>query len=445
MKRIHIPNLFFIQGQPYQGKSSLTRHFRQSLDCEVISTDQLFWRWCDKYHYKETRNVRVSLGRYFPYLSSNLRREWFEYMTNYVLNVTRYGRPDMVIEGWLLTLLPKDLKEVLHDRCNLLTVTMRQYTAHSKSKSFKPEGTDYGPVVEGLKAHMIRMKKGELMPQVKYQRYEDCKHCAGRSASADRLFAFGLPANLKGKTILEIGCSTGYNSIRLAQRGATVYAVDTDEDAVKLACRIANAIYRLPRIRFYAGDILTENFKKTPKFDYIIATNTLMSVGEPQKLFNRAHELLADDGQLLAEVTIPRLEPGHPNRDTVPFYQDITLRGVPLRCPNDRTVQSWAKGFTLTRRSRSAPPASSLLLRVAYTFTKGACSGLVGGNLNRYGDVDARKAEPMGMVDPVPESDFVGISSHLPRAVGTTTPNDHCSVDCSKELLGVEQEALQTH
>jgi hypothetical protein len=145
------PNLFFVQGAAHQGKSTLTRHFRDHIDVEVIYTDQVFWRWCDKYHKAETRKVRASLGRYFPHLPGELRREWFEYLANRVIRICATAKRDVVVEGWLLTLLPKDLKEAIRAKSNLMTVTMRKFVAHTRAGTVTVEKRDYKTAVARLR------------------------------------------------------------------------------------------------------------------------------------------------------------------------------------------------------------------------------------------------------------------------------------------------------
>jgi SAM-dependent methyltransferase len=438
MKRIHLPNLFFIQGQPHQGKSSLTRFFRQSLDCEVLPTDQLFWRWCDRYHKKETRQVRVSLGRYFPFLPINLRREWFEYLTNYTLSVTKYAKPDMVIEGWLLTLLPKDLKLVLYSRTNILNVTMRRFVAHTSRKSFRPVGADYTKVVEALKNCMRADQERELMPRVKRQRYEDCKSCSGRSDTAGRLAAFGLPASLANKHVLEIGCNTGYFAIRCAQRGATVYAVDTDEGAVRLSSRIANAIYRRPDIRFYRGNILQEDFRKAQKFDYILLLNGINRHQAPEQLFARAKQLLAPGGRVLAEVTLARMDNKHPDYARLPYYREVRQHDDVMRCPNDITVQSWCDSYKLVQRTQSVPTASNMLSRTAYTFQYGEDDGLGDRSGVDSLHVPDRPTEQVGLDPTTNQSDIMALFDSVPFTVGP-----HARIDCDCNTQSEELSALE--
>jgi 2-polyprenyl-3-methyl-5-hydroxy-6-metoxy-1,4-benzoquinol methylase len=397
MRRIHIPNLFYIHGQPHQGKSSLTRHFRQSLDCEVLPTDQIFWRWCDKYHPVETREARWSLGKHFPHLPNPLKREWFEYLTDYALACTKYARPDMVMEGWLLTLLPKDLKAILHHRTTILSIAMRQYVAHTSRRNYAAEGSNYTKVVSELKRRLTRDKVVELMPLVRQQRFEEYSNCAGKSDCAGRLLAFGLPADMRGKNVLEVGCGTGYFSIRCAQRGADVWAVDTHEESVRLSARIASSIYRLLNIKFYCGDIMHENFNKPVKFDYILLLNGLTSLTDPTSLFRRLQDFLAPDGQLLVEAIVPRLDAASEFKDKVPYFKEIaTKRGV-VKYPNAATVQAWAGGLSLLQRTRSSQPANSMLIRVAYKFGR---DGLIVAPSTEVSLIESPDSNPV--ITPIP-------------------------------------------
>jgi tRNA (mo5U34)-methyltransferase len=52
-----------------------------------------------------------------------------------------------------------------------------------------------------------------------------------------RRFAHALPADLTGKTVLDIGCNGGFYSLEMKRRGAArVLGIDYDEDYLKQAC-----------------------------------------------------------------------------------------------------------------------------------------------------------------------------------------------------------------
>jgi tRNA (mo5U34)-methyltransferase len=58
-----------------------------------------------------------------------------------------------------------------------------------------------------------------------------------------RRFAHSIPADLSGKTVLDIGCNAGFYSIQMKLRGASrVLAIDTDPDYLKQARFAAHTI-----------------------------------------------------------------------------------------------------------------------------------------------------------------------------------------------------------
>lgn len=309
------------------------------------------------------------MGRYFPYLPNALKTEWFDYMTNYVLSTTRYGRPDMVLEGWLLTQLPRELKEVIKYSSNLLTVTMRNYAAHAPGAILKANGHDYTEVVAALRTKMRKENERSLMPRVKQQRFEDCVHCAGRSNCLDRLTALCLPPKLSGKRVLDWTCNAGYFATRLYQRGAEVYATDTHDDVVRLAARISTGIYNIPAIRYYRGNLLTSSFAKPVQFDYILLLHTLNGTNNPAAVISRAKELLAPGGTLVVEVNIMQLDSTDPLSARTPIFREIKDKyGSVTWCPNERTILTSAAGLTPVMRKCSTQPLNSTLCRMVYHF-----------------------------------------------------------------------------
>lgn len=94
---------------------------------------------------------------------------------------------------------------------------------------------------------------------------------AGRDRMRDVILA-QLPADLRGKRVLDAGCGTGALAVELATRGADVVAVDISPQLVDIATK------RCPdevaeQITFAAGDMLAAEWGT---FDHIVAMDSLI-------------------------------------------------------------------------------------------------------------------------------------------------------------------------
>src|SRR5215218_1059684 len=70
-----------------------------------------------------------------------------------------------------------------------------------------------------------------------------------------RGFAHALPADLRGKSVLDIGCNGGFYSIEMKRRGAArVVGLDADERYLRQA-RFAAEVSGFPDIEFRVSDV----------------------------------------------------------------------------------------------------------------------------------------------------------------------------------------------
>ena len=107
---------------------------------------------------------------------------------------------------------------------------------------------------------------------------------AGRDEMRNLLLGW-LPADLRGKRILDAGCGTGALAIIAAQRGAQVIAVDLSPTLIDLAvtrlpsdvtnlASVANELDPLQSgVLFKAGDLLDPNYGS---FDYVVSMDCLI-------------------------------------------------------------------------------------------------------------------------------------------------------------------------
>jgi magnesium-protoporphyrin O-methyltransferase len=94
---------------------------------------------------------------------------------------------------------------------------------------------------------------------------------AGRDQMRSNLIA-RLPESLTGKRILDAGCGTGALALELAQKGASVVAIDLSPNLIELAKeRIAPADRQ--NIDFRSGDMLDDSLGE---FDYVVGMDSMI-------------------------------------------------------------------------------------------------------------------------------------------------------------------------
>jgi SAM-dependent methyltransferase len=185
---------------------------------------------------------------------------------------------------------------------------------------------------------------GIQITRTAYQTFDQ----AAASDSSAKLKAIGLPADLKGKSFLDLGCNEGFFCIEAKRRGARrIVGIDQSAEFISRA-----------RTRGRGIEFLNQSWAELPdeKFDVIVMLSALHYEERPRELLARLHDHLTDDGLLILEVGIAS-EPGawrvwtqrktvvyHPTMDMVldrylePFSFRVVGRSVDQ--PGD-PVQRW--------------------------------------------------------------------------------------------------------
>ena len=101
----------------------------------------------------------------------------------------------------------------------------------------------------------------------------------------------GLPVG----TALDLGCGSGANALRLAERGWSVVGVDWAEHAIELAKRSAQE--KGIDATFTAGDVTT--WEPPAQYDLVISTYALPGGEDSKRALQTALKALAQGGTLL--------------------------------------------------------------------------------------------------------------------------------------------------
>ncbi len=100
---------------------------------------------------------------------------------------------------------------------------------------------------------------------------------AGRDEMRSTLLGW-LPADLRGRRVLDAGCGTGALAVEAARRGAQVVAVDLSETLVELARERSGGG---AAIEFRTGDMLDPGLGR---FDHVVAMDSLIHYAAPDML-----------------------------------------------------------------------------------------------------------------------------------------------------------------
>lgn len=102
-----------------------------------------------------------------------------------------------------------------------------------------------------------------------------------------RRFAHALPADLRGASVLDVGCNAGFYSIEMKRRGAArVVGIDTDERYLaqaRLAAEVSGVELELRRLSVYEVASLGE------RFDMVLFLGVLYHLRHPLLALDRLH------------------------------------------------------------------------------------------------------------------------------------------------------------
>ncbi|MDT8978021.1 class I SAM-dependent methyltransferase [Paenibacillus sp. chi10] len=109
-----------------------------------------------------------------------------------------------------------------------------------------------------------------------------------------------LPMLETGKTLVELGCGNGRDSLFFAENNLRVVAIDQSHNAIlnlQSSCSYDNIEFRVDD--FIHSDVLMEN-----SFDYVYSRFTLHSITEEEEglLLHNVYHSLKKDGQFFIEV-----------------------------------------------------------------------------------------------------------------------------------------------
>jgi ubiquinone/menaquinone biosynthesis C-methylase UbiE len=102
--------------------------------------------------------------------------------------------------------------------------------------------------------------------------------------------------DVKGKTVLDVGCGDGALTYRIAKKGADVIGIDNSEEGIKLAKEIFN------KKKISANFILTDAYKmpiENNSIDCAVLSDVIEHVRKPERLLKEIKRVLKNNGKLV--------------------------------------------------------------------------------------------------------------------------------------------------
>ncbi len=136
-------------------------------------------------------------------------------------------------------------------------------------------------------------------------------------------FANALPADLTGKSVLDIGCNAGFYSFEMKRRGAArVVGIDTDPRYLAQA-RLAAEVYGYRDIQWRQMDVYSVGLLHET-FDLVIFMGVLYHLRHPLLALDRLHDHVVADRLLFQSMlrgpsTTPAVAEDYPFEETSVF------------------------------------------------------------------------------------------------------------------------------
>jgi 2-polyprenyl-3-methyl-5-hydroxy-6-metoxy-1,4-benzoquinol methylase len=359
MKEINIKTIYFISGEHNNGKSTIASYF----NLDVIALDDIFAHFYNKYnHIIHFINI-FSCTLIWPSLTEIQKNEFIQLV---IIEIEKFIASDfneIVFEGWLLEFFKEDLKNKYNNIVNICDIYVSDFNCIVDNITFQNEKESEieKNIVNPIKNYFSDKIINNL--DIKYHFFEDFNigNPFQNSLEKYKLFFLDRSNLILNKNVLDIGCNTGYNCFKMAEKAKSVTGIDIFFNPIRDASLINNFLYKFNNIKFFQCDFF--DFKDG-NFDVILASSVIhYFVYDQFKFFIKCHQILNKNGYLILEAGISQL----------PYFSEIIKRADNTTCeyPSEfKLINELCKDFHLIYKSKSINQHGDNTPRFIFQFLK---------------------------------------------------------------------------
>lgn len=179
-------------------------------------------------------------------------------------------------------------------------------------------------------------------------------HDANPLPALEEPFVLDAIGQVTGLTVLDLGCGTGRHSVRLAQAGANVTAVDFSEGMLAEARRKPGA----ERVKFLVHDLHEPLPMRGESFDLVVSGLVLEHLRDLPGFFREVRRLLRPGGRAVVSGMHPAMFlRGSQARFTDPDSGQIVQPGSLAHSFGEIVLAPLRAGFRIDRIGEHAPDA----------------------------------------------------------------------------------------
>lgn len=307
---IKSPNIILIGGMPGNGKSTLSINLHKNIqyshllhsdiffydmpDIDNISPICCIYTYCNKPEFNYAKFLNIIVTKINKIIDDNI------YINSIILDGYVFYKFKNFEKD-----LEKQFKNVYYLQS---TKTHTGFNIEYNNNIICENSFSEDLNIDGLILEQIKNKiynKEKLIKDIKYQTF-DFHNVQKDSNSQNKLLKSNLlNIDLSNKTVMDIGCNSGYFCFKFAEKNAkTIYGIDNNKMFLEQAYEINKCFYNFNNIIFKNDNFF--DIKFDTKFDLIFCASVYHYFSNEQKVsfFKKCYELLNKNGILVIEIEL---------------------------------------------------------------------------------------------------------------------------------------------